>query len=111
MISTIIITACDVTFYSPKKSVKSPSSFLQNNSYCKSSIKWCGLWRNSPGLIVAFPLMDYVISSTVFTFRDLVSSFGFFSVLFTVFFFYKFIYLFIFIFGCVGSSFLCEGFL
>ena len=27
------------------------------------------------------------------------------------FFFNKFIYLFIFIFGCVGSSFLCEGFL
>ena len=27
------------------------------------------------------------------------------------FFFKKFIYLFIFIFGCVGSSFLCEGFL
>ena len=26
-------------------------------------------------------------------------------------FFFKFIYLFIFIFGCVGSSFLCEGFL
>ena len=26
-------------------------------------------------------------------------------------FFYKFMYLFIFIFGCVGSSFLCEGFL
>ena len=26
-------------------------------------------------------------------------------------FFNKFIYLFIFIFGCVGSSFLCEGFL
>ena len=30
---------------------------------------------------------------------------------FFLFFFYKFIYLFIFIFGCVGSSFLCEGFL
>ena len=30
---------------------------------------------------------------------------------FVLFFFYKFIYLFIFIFGCVGSSFLCEGFL
>lgn len=85
MISTIIITACDVTFYSPKKSVKSPSSFLQNSSYCKSSIQWCGLWRNSPGLMVAFPLMDYEISSTVFTFRDFVSSSGFFSVLFTVF--------------------------
>ena len=26
-------------------------------------------------------------------------------------FFFKFIYLFIFIFGCVGSSFLCKGFL
>ena len=27
------------------------------------------------------------------------------------FFFFKFTYLFYFIFGCVGSSFLCEGFL
>ena len=30
---------------------------------------------------------------------------------FLFFFFLTFIYLFIFIFGCVGSSFLCEGFL
>lgn len=80
MIGVFIITACDVTFQSAKKTVKSSSSFLQNSSNCKSSIKWCGLWRNSSGLIVAFPFMDYVISSTVFTFWDLVSSSGFFLI-------------------------------
>lgn len=66
----IITTACDVTFHS-SQSERSPSHFLQNSSNCKSSIKRCGLWRNNPGLIAAFPLMDYVISSMVFTFWDL----------------------------------------
>ena len=78
MIGVIITTACDVTFHSAKKSVKTSSSFLQNSSNCKSSIKQGGLWRNGSGLIVDFPFVDYVISSTVFTFWDLVSSSGFF---------------------------------
>ena len=39
MIGVIITTACDVTFHSAKKSVKSSSSFLQNSSNGKSSIK------------------------------------------------------------------------
>ena len=54
----------------------------------------CSLYLAPPSRVVGIGRMDVDLKSDPFFF-----------------FFLIFIYLFIFIFGCIGSSFLCEGFL
>ena len=63
------------------------------------NLSWSGMCGLSSGFATCYPLT--VCKSQ---YRELCSTFFFF-------FFNLFIYLFIFIFGCVGSSFLCKGFL
>ena len=75
---------------------KKASGRLQGSDHLLSSLEGLYFFPNWPQCFFAWPLKTLLHSLGGFT-DELKNKF--------------FIYLFIFIFGCVGSSFLCQGFL
>ena len=52
-------------------------------------------------------ILGILLSQSLYTF----DKFGAYPLCSCVFFFFKYLFVYLFIYGCVGSSFLCEGFL